>query len=190
MSESEYWLLCSLQTRDREICESFVDAHYAGLFRWFKWLTNDSDWSADLTQETLLAFWESLGGGRGDTSAKIWLLSVGRNVWRNSCRTRSRSLSVSASESDELAVCEWNGTDPVATAIHSECADDVRGAVAELPDEYREAVTLRYWQALSYGEIAQVLAISEELARWRVFQGRQRLRSRLALWAHREEEVT
>lgn len=190
MAESKHWRLCSLQTRDREICESFVDAHYAELFRWFRWLTNDSDWSADLTQETLLAFWESLDGGRGDTPARIWLLSVGRNVWRNSCRTRSRSLRVSTSESEELAVCERIDTDPVTAALRTECADDVRDAVADLPQEYREAVTLRYWQALSYGEIAQVLTISEELARWRVFRGRQRLRSRLALWAHCEGEVT
>ncbi|MBI3466821.1 MAG: hypothetical protein HY000_27730 [Planctomycetes bacterium] len=65
----------------------------------------------------------------------------------------------------------------------AECAAEVRQAVAALPIEYREAVTLRYWQELSYAEVAQILEVTPELARWRVYRGREILRVQLIAWA-------
>jgi len=55
----------------------------------------------------------------------------------------------------------------------------VARAVAALPSDYREALVLRVFEELTYRQIAAALAITEELARWRVHRARLWLRARL-----------
>ena len=98
MDNRDQWPLAWLRSQNREVGEQFVDAHYARLYRWFLWLTNDREWAADLTQDTFLAFWASLRTADTNAPAKLWLLSVGRNVWRNACRARRRSGELRARE--------------------------------------------------------------------------------------------
>jgi RNA polymerase sigma-70 factor (ECF subfamily) len=176
--------LGTLRSRTRAFREMFVDACYADAFRWFHWLTRDDDRSADLTQETFRAFWESLGSGDCDTLARVWLFSIGRNVWRNACRRQSRNLAFSerAGELERLRVSSKDL--PAADRIFAdERARAIRVAVADLPTDLREAATLRYWEDYSYNEIAAVLDITPELARQRVFQARKLLRDWLSSWA-------
>lgn len=183
MDNRDQWPLAWLRSQNREVGKQFVDAHYTGLYRWFLWLTNDREWTADLTQETFLAFWTSLRTATGNAPAKLWLLSVGRNVWRNACQARWRSGELRSRELARGRLQTVQADEPLASSLRSECSADVRSAVPELAPEYREAVALRYWDDLSYAEISRVLDISEELARWRVFLGRRLLRERLKHWA-------
>jgi RNA polymerase sigma-70 factor (ECF subfamily) len=71
---------------DRDSREAFVRAAYAGLYRWFYRLVGSSDRAADLTQETFVAFWESLDRRRGEASPRTWLFAIGRNLWRKQAR--------------------------------------------------------------------------------------------------------
>ena len=48
-------------------------------------------------------------------------------------------------------------------------------AVAKLPSDFRGALTLRVEEGLSFRDIAAVMGITEETARWRVFKARQKL---------------
>jgi RNA polymerase sigma-70 factor (ECF subfamily) len=59
-------------------------------------------------------------------------------------------------------------------------------AVGRLPGDYRAAFLLRVEEGLSFHEIAQVLGIKEETARWRVFKARQKLMGVLAPQFDRE----
>lgn len=173
-----------LQTGDRAAREAFVNATYADLFRWFCWLSNNRDSAADLTQATFTSFWGSLFTGDPNVDARIWLFGVGRNHWRNTCRTKRRR---GAAASEELNESKLGATpaseNPDQAAAAAECAQEVRRAVATLSADVREALTLRYWQDCSYDEIALVLQITPEAARQRVFQGRKRLARLLRPWA-------
>ena len=48
-------------------------------------------------------------------------------------------------------------------------------AVERLPAEYRGALLLRAEEELSFRQIADILGLTEETARWRVFKARQKL---------------
>ncbi len=182
-NSAEVWSIAALRTGDRRLQEAFVDRFYAPLFRWLHWLSGDNEDAADMTQQTFAACWDSFDRADVTMDAQIWLFAIGRNVWRNAVRTRltrrrarekEARLSIPCGRSDEC------GADP---AIAAECAAEIRKAVADLPVDIREAVTLRYWAGLSYAQIAQTLSITPEHARQRVFQGRNRLRRRLEPWA-------
>jgi RNA polymerase sigma-70 factor (ECF subfamily) len=59
-------------------------------------------------------------------------------------------------------------------------------AVGRLPEDYRAAFLLRAEEGLPFRQIAQVLGIKEETARWRVFKARQKLMGLLAPQLDRE----
>ncbi len=61
-----------------------------------------------------------------------------------------------------------------------------RGA-GRLPTDFRAALLLRVEEGLSFRQIAEVLATTEETARWRVFKARQKLLAQLQSQREREE---
>ena len=52
----------------------------------------------------------------------------------------------------------------------------------ELPDDLREAFTLRFWHEFEYEEIGTVQGVAAGVARWRFFAARRRLQDKLAAW--------
>ncbi len=61
------------------------------------------------------------------------------------------------------------------TLIEREEADALRSAIARLPATYREAYLLWTSEKLPYPDIARILDVTEETARWRVCEARRRL---------------
>jgi RNA polymerase sigma factor (sigma-70 family) len=54
---------------------------------------------------------------------------------------------------------------PAETAIATETAVLVTNAVAQLPPQQRAVVSLRVWNGLSFGEIAEIVGTAESTAR-------------------------
>lgn len=161
---------------DRSARELFVRESHEGLFRWFYRLTGSPDEAADLTQDTFLAFWESLGRRPDTVSPRTWLYAIGRNLWHSRLRDRK------SFEPTLLALVADTGPSPETRLLEREFRAAVNQAVADLPDDLREVFTLRFWNELDYEEIGQIQGVSADLARWRYFAARKRLHGRLAPW--------
>jgi RNA polymerase sigma-70 factor (ECF subfamily) len=69
---------------------------------------------------------------------------------------------------------------PVGETLTHEALRLIGEAVAKLPSDFRGALTLRVEEGLSFRDIAEVMGITEETARWRVFKARQKLMAVLA----------
>jgi RNA polymerase sigma-70 factor (ECF subfamily) len=175
-------LLERLRTRERAACEAFVDAHYVSVYRFFHWLTNDSEASADLTQESFAAFWTSLThlDGARVPDLKAWLYGIARNRWRKRCRSARTRDDWEGLSFERAAEAEDPAPGPEEIALAALDSRAVTQAVADLPPDYREALVLRVFQELSYAQVAETLGIEEGLARWRVHQARLRVRKALA----------
>ncbi len=149
---------------------------YAGLFRWFCRLTGSSDRAADLTQETFAAFWVSLDRIRSDVSLRTWLYAIGRNLWRKQARDQRNHR-------EELPEFVLDGApSPGRRAEDREFREAAERAVTELPDDLREAFTLRFWHDFGYDEIGAIQSVTAGVARWRFFAARRRLQEKLAAW--------
>jgi RNA polymerase sigma-70 factor (ECF subfamily) len=66
--------------------------------------------------------------------------------------------------------------DPVAETLTREALVEISQALHRLPSDFREALLLRVTEDYSFREIAEILDITEETARWRVFKARQKLK--------------
>jgi RNA polymerase sigma-70 factor (ECF subfamily) len=168
----------------REEREAFVHSSYAELFQWFCRLTGSSDRAADLTQETFAAFWESLDRIRGDASHRTWLYAIGRNLWRNQIRDRK------VHDPAPLALVADGRRAVERAAQEREFREAAEMAVGGLPEDLREAFTLRFWHEFEYDEIAAIQRVSPATARWRYFAARRRLHEALSDWdpRHGDEE--
>ncbi|MCC7140037.1 MAG: sigma-70 family RNA polymerase sigma factor [Planctomycetes bacterium] len=125
--------------------------------------------AADVTQEVFLQVGDRIGGFRGDASLTSWLYRVTLNLAIDARRKRLRrpaqSLSAATGET-EADVSEGRpGTaappeDPAAASLRAEREHRVREALDRLSPKLRAVAVLRYFENLSYDELAEVLDTS------------------------------
>jgi RNA polymerase sigma factor (sigma-70 family) len=136
--------------------------------------TFDAEVALDLMGETFAQAVINRRSFRGsdEATAKAWLFGIARNQLKQYFRRgaverrglqRLRLDAPSAPE-EELARVEE-------TARLGDLREALRDELASLSDEHREAIRLRVVEELSYSQIANRLAISEEAVRARVSRG-------------------
>jgi RNA polymerase sigma-70 factor (ECF subfamily) len=167
--ESEW--ISAAQEGDRGAFARVVETYWDRLFRWLYHLTRDRHRAEDLTQETFLKALAAVKSFRAGSNFRAWLFRIGHNNFVNLKRSERKSPQSPAEEppaADPTA-------GPVTTAADREALERVGAAIAELPTDFRTALLLRAEEGMSFREVAAVLKITEETARWRVFKARQKL---------------
>jgi RNA polymerase sigma-70 factor (ECF subfamily) len=180
---------------DKQILESASQGDRAALTTLVRTLTpyiekqllryplSDED-RRDLVQSTLMQILRRVGSFRGDSSFSTWLFRVTANEALMMMRSqrRHRARLVEGLDLDDLgnlpAANDANRDDRAdSNAAVSERDDLVRAALAELPEDYRDVVSLHYHQDLGLQEIASRLATTESAVRSRLHRARARLRA-------------
>jgi RNA polymerase sigma-70 factor (ECF subfamily) len=153
-----------------------AEAYYDRLFRWLYHLTRDRHRAEDLTQETLLKALAAVKSFRAGSNFRAWLFRIGHNNFVNLKRAERKSPHQTA---DDHPTAD-STAGPLTTAADREALEKVAKAIRELPTDFRTALMLKAEEGMNYREIAAVLKITEETARWRVFKARQKLAKMLS----------
>ncbi len=153
---------------DRAAFAELVERYWQRLFRWLFHLTRDRHAAEDLCQETFLRAFAHLHRFQPGTNFTAWIYRIGHNAFANQCRAARKREPLPDDLYDR-------GQGPVEEAVGREAAEDVARALEQLPTDYRAALLLRIEEDLSFRQIAEVLNLTEETARWRVFKARQKL---------------
>jgi RNA polymerase sigma-70 factor (ECF subfamily) len=113
--------------------------------------------SEDLAQEALLSAWEKRDSFNGRASLRTWVFAIARNHWLTGLRQRARRPSEQPVNENfqNLQICPTAAPD--AAASRGELAEAVAAAMARLPDEQREALSLRELGGLTSTQVAGVL---------------------------------
>jgi RNA polymerase sigma-70 factor (ECF subfamily) len=134
----------------------------------------------DLTQETFLGIYRSIGSFRRDARFETWLFTIATNAYRK----RLRHGTAGKREGQELPL-EPEGAPDAAEPradeelLRRERSRRLREAVKKLPEQMRRCLTLRVYQEMKYREIAALLRLSPETVKVHLFQARRRLREEL-----------
>jgi RNA polymerase sigma-70 factor (ECF subfamily) len=179
--DEEQILIHSAQQGDRQAFAVLVERYWNRLYRWLYHLTHHRHAAEDLAQETLLKAFAHLARFRSGSNFQAWLFRIGYNNFVNHWRAADRARQ--AFPRHLPARVEG----PVEQALTHEALQLLARAVGRLPADFRAAFLLRAEEGLSFQEIAGVLGIKEETARWRVFKARQKLMVALAPQLDREE---
>jgi RNA polymerase sigma-70 factor (ECF subfamily) len=132
----------------------------------------------DATERTFLAALRAIDGFRDQgASFRAWLFRIARNTIANSHRSRFRRRSSPLDELDQHPPAP--DADPAAMSVRADELRAVRRVLAELPDDRRQVVLLRFAEGLSTREIAQVLDRSEGAVRVLLHRALRDLAARL-----------
>lgn len=107
-----------------------------------------------------------------DGSFSAWIFTIARNFSLKARKQQKYALSKSE-DLDEYSDYLPDESDRTGDDVF--VRDALRAAIASLSEEFRETIELRYFEGLSYDEIAEVLGIGISLAKIRVFRAKQQL---------------
>ena len=170
----ETQLVQAAQEGDRPAFAALVDAYWGRLFRWLYHLTHDRHLAEDLVQESFLKAFRALASFRAGTNFQAWLFRIAYNNFVNQWRAADRARQAFPNHLPNAQ------EGPVEQLLSREALQTLIRAMARLPVEFRAALLLRVEEDLSFKQIAEVLDLTEETARWRVFKARQKLMGQLA----------
>lgn len=127
----------------------------------------------DLVQEIAMAIWQAMPRFRAECSERTFLFRIAHNrAIAHLSRSRSQPVTGEDVEVHDPA------PDPEAGLAREQQVERLRGAIHRLPVVYRQVITLSL-EGLGYGEIAEVLGISESNVGVRLTRARQILRESL-----------
>ena len=169
-------LICRAAQGDAEAFRQLVEAYQTPAYRLAARMCGP-DSAEDVTQEAFLAAWRALPEFRGDCRFSTWLYRLVNNAAIDYLRREKRHRDTG--DVDDLELPD-GGPSPQEQAERSDTRDAVRRALDRLSPEHRQVLLLRFMQELDYGEIAQVLDVSEGTVKSRINRAKSKLREVLA----------
>jgi RNA polymerase sigma-70 factor (ECF subfamily) len=151
----------------------------------FSMVRNEAD-AEDGAQEAVINAYRHLKSFRGDAKFSTWLTTIAINEGRKRLRKAKTAAEESIEDEAEGHVGDYTPTPltdwreiPLEALEREEIREALRGAVAELPDIYRQVFTLRDLEELNVEETAQALGINANVVKVRLHRARILLQKRL-----------
>ncbi len=151
----------------------YVDRVYAYAF----YQLGDHHDAEDATERTFLAALRALPAFRDEgASFRAWLFRIAHTTLANAHRTRARRRTEPLPEGLERAAPD---ADPAGLVARADDMRAVRAALAELPEDRRQVVLLRFVDGLTAAEVGLVLDRSAGAVRVLQHRALQELAARL-----------
>lgn len=155
----------------RRALGDLFDRHHTRVFNTAYRVLGSATDAQDLTQEVFLQIADRIKGFRGDSSLTSWVYRMTVNLAIDARRRRARrpAVGLGASSDPDGDVREPSEArpgvgsptaDPAERALALEREAQVREALASLSPKLRAVVVLRYFENLSYEDLAEVLQTS------------------------------
>jgi RNA polymerase sigma-70 factor, ECF subfamily len=141
-------------------------------------LLRDPTAAEDAAQESLVRIWKAIGSYDQRASLSTWIYAITRNRCLTAIERRRElaSLSDQAVEAEAEAQRELQGG---AGAEPDDASELLRELVDGLPERYRRALTLFYYEERSVSEVASMLGMPEGTVKTTLFRARAALTEQL-----------
>lgn len=183
---SDQTLLEMYQQGNREAVSQVLERHTRRVRDYVRMMVKDNDVADDLTQEVLIKVVKVLDEGRYTDKGRFlpWVLRIAHNRVLDYFRAQKQVKTVNESSAGFDILGSKNFAEPSIeeSIILDQRAEEVRALVEELPDEQREVVKMRYYDGLSFKEIAEQTGVSINTAlgrmRYALINMRQMIKKR------------
>ncbi|HEX2294406.1 MAG TPA: sigma-70 family RNA polymerase sigma factor [Actinomycetota bacterium] len=165
---SDEELLSRAASGDQPAFSELVRRHEDRVFGIAVRITGDRADALDATQDTFVSVFRQAGTFRAEAAFTTWLYRVTVNACRDVLRRRRR-LPEPVEEVPERPRPGIGTEEVVGLRL------DLARALAQLPDDYREAVVMHDLGALPYEEIASITGVALGTVKSRISRGRRRL---------------
>lgn len=161
---------------NKESFGKLIEAYQGPVFNLAYRMLSNADEAEQAAQEAFIRAWTRLDSYNSQHKFSTWLLSITSNYCIDLIRKRRKQLlSIDGPLPPHPALTSEQAGGPEAQAVQSEQQQIVQSLLETLPEEYREAVVLRYWYDMSYDEIAEVMKTTVSAIKSRLFRARRQL---------------
>ena len=150
---------------DNKAFDLLLDRCEVKLFTYILFVVHDEELANDIFQETFVKAIVKLQNGLYSPNGKFlsWLMRIAHNVIIDGYRESKHQRFVDQRNNNDLSHLRGDGVVDSyieKEMVHRQVMDDVRRLVACLPVNQREIVYMRYYQQLSFKEIAELTNVS------------------------------
>ncbi|MES2042131.1 RNA polymerase sigma factor RpoE [Undibacterium sp. Ji83W] len=183
--EIDQLLVERVQRGDKKAFELLVSKYQRKLMRLVSRLVYDHAEAEDVVQEAFIKAYRALPNFRGESAFYTWLYRIGVNTAKNHLVTQGRRAptSTEADVDEAESFVDADGlrdiNTPESLLASKQIAETVNSAMLTLPEELRNAITLREIEGLSYDEIAEVMLCPIGTVRSRIFRAREAIAEKL-----------
>lgn len=157
-------LVQSYANGNNEAFDTLMERHQSRLLNYITQLTGNRQLAEDIFQETFVKAIMTIRQGNYTESGRFgaWLARIARNLVIDQFRQEKSepTLSTDDADVDILNRKELSELTIEDDLVDVQIRDDVRRLVRELPDQQREVLTMRYYQGMSFKEIAEQTGVS------------------------------
>ena len=196
MSLKDVELVARAQDGDQTAFESLVRQYQGKAYAIaFNMCSGDSEEARELTQEAFLRAFRSLKNFRGKSSFYTWFYRILINTCLDSRRRRSRWEGIFSfwrrdkhekASSDEINA-EYPDpkeySNPMDALNNKQLAQEIRQALASLPEKQRVVFQLKVLHGMRIREIAKIIGSAEGTVKSHLFRATLFMREALKEWA-------
>ena len=129
-------------------------------------MVSNPDDAMDLLQDTFLAVFRNLSTFRGDSAFKSWLLKIAHYRCIEFYRKRKSTVDIN----DVPEAYNEQGEDcPELSAVLMQTGSEVIAAMSQLPVNQRAVVEMKFFQHLTFDDIAHRLGVSTNTVKSRLY---------------------
>ena len=168
-------LVRAIAEGDSSAFSELMQRHRRWVFNLLATITQDREQAEDLTQEVFARVHRHAGCYRGQGQFTAWLKKIAVNLARTYLTRQKQAplLSLSALEAE---IAQDERFDPMMAFQSKGLQEEIRAAIASLPDEQRLAVIMRYFGGMSVQDIAWAMQCPEGTIKSRLFHGLRSVR--------------
>ena len=141
-----------------------LNRYKSKLYSYIYYIVRNSEMAEDIFQETFMKAIVTIRQGRYSDSGKFsaWLRRIAHNLIIDSFRQDKNENVISCDETEVNILNNANLSEGTieSAIVNNQILSDVRRLVDYLPDEQKEVVQMRFYQDLSFKEIAEMTGVS------------------------------
>lgn len=164
IKQTDEQLITAYAAGDNAAFDTLLLRHKDRLFTYIYQMVRDSDLADDIFQETFVKVIMTVKQGRYQDMGKFsaWVTRIARNLVIDSFRAEKSEATISTDNEDIdiLNRRELSENTIEDAMIDLQIEEDIRSLVDRLPQVQKEVLMMRYYQDLSFKEIASITGVS------------------------------
>jgi RNA polymerase sigma-70 factor, ECF subfamily len=183
--QEEQDLIARVCRGERAAFAVLVNAYAKPIFNLAFRMTGSRQDADDLAQETFLRAYRKLNRFDPEKKFFTWLYTIALNIIRNHLKS-SPERTARKAKMDHPPANPVDTANPEGLFLAREKEQLLEICLQQLPSDLKEAIVLRFYQDLTFDEIAAITDTTVSAVKMRAYRGLERLRALVSEQVHRD----